>query len=157
MTDAHNLYTTESFALGGTPFPGFTTIEHSETRSQVVPKGDRKLRRQRGYTTMIEEKLTVECEDIGTALPVGPVAMAAVNCRSAIGDTFGPTLTIQTKAAVPEVTGPPLVPAVPAGTVEIVGVTRNINGESSGRMRLEIAVNSPDGFASGIEFESEAP
>ncbi len=97
---SHNLYVTQSFKLGATTFPGFTTIEHSEKRSQVIPKGGGKLRAERHYTIGIEETLSVDIEDIGTVVPVGPTTLEAIGVRAAQGDAFGPTLTLSTKAAI---------------------------------------------------------
>jgi len=134
----HNLYIAKSFKLGSLVFAGLTSIERTRRKTQVVPKVPATLRRQKAFTTGIEETLSIECEDPGTVLPAGPVTMEAKGCVAATGETFGDEITIATVASA---------------TVEIIEDSVAFNGEASGRLRFQLAVNSADGIASGLTFQ----
>lgn len=141
MSD-HNLYMAESITLGaGTgafTAKGLVQISHTISRTKVVPQGS--VRARTRYTTRIEERITIECEQIdGVEPPTGPVAMSAKGVRPMIGDSLGTHLELKTTST---------------GTVEVAEVEKNLDGGASNRMRITLDVNSPDGLASGVEWDA---
>lgn len=98
----HDIYIPKRLKLGTLILKGFTTFSHEETRQKVTPGGDLAVRVAKRYVISIEEKMTVETEDIKAAinLPTGPVPFEAIGCRALIGDSFGAKLNWKTKVAV---------------------------------------------------------
>ena len=116
--------------------PGAGSFTIAETAAEAPGQDAAKLRREKTYLTNMEERITVEVQDIKTLPALGAAGAATFVGVEATG---GATLSGDATLTVAKMT--------------VTGVRRGIGGVTDGSSAtIELVVESADGVASGLSW-----